>query len=89
MLERGWRRGLVNVQSRLVLVRDDADGQVWLGYNDPAYIAARHAVPDCPSVAMLSKALAGLAAARPASALDGFSQTLCSGGANRVGAAIA
>jgi uncharacterized protein (DUF302 family) len=46
-----------------VLVWQDADGQVWLGYNDPAYIAARHGVPDCPSVAMLSKALAGLAAA--------------------------
>jgi len=44
-----------------VLVWEDADGQVWLGYNDPAYIAERHGVPECPSVAMLSKALAGLA----------------------------
>lgn len=46
-----------------ILVWEDADGQVWLGYNDPAFIAARHGVPDCPSVAMLSKALAGLAEA--------------------------
>ena len=46
-----------------ILVWEDADGQVWLGYNDPAFIAARHGVPECPSVAMLSKALASLAAA--------------------------
>jgi uncharacterized protein (DUF302 family) len=49
-----------------ILVWEDADGQVWLGYNDPAFIAARHGVPDCPSVAPLSKALAGLAAASTA-----------------------
>ena len=49
-----------------ILVWEDADGQVWLGYNDPAFIAARHGVPECPSVAMLSKALASLAAASTA-----------------------
>ena len=49
-----------------ILVWEDADGQVWLGYNDPAFIAARHGVPDCPSVAPLSKALAGLAEASTA-----------------------
>jgi len=44
-----------------VLVWEDAQGQVWLGYNDPAYLARRHGAPDCPAVANLSKALASLA----------------------------
>lgn len=41
------------------LVWEDANGQVWLAYNDPAYIAARHGVPDCPVVGNLKKALEG------------------------------
>jgi len=41
------------------LVWEDANGQVWLGYNDPAYIAARHGVPDCPVAVNLKKALEG------------------------------
>ena len=45
------------------LVWEDAQGQVWLGYNDPAYLARRHGVADCPAVAPLTKALAGLAEA--------------------------
>ena len=45
------------------LVWEDAQGQVWLGYNDPAYLAQRHGAPTCPAVAGLSKALAGLAEA--------------------------
>ncbi len=45
------------------LVWEDAQGQVWLGYNDPAYLAQRHGVPQCPAVAGLSKALSGLAEA--------------------------
>lgn len=48
------------------LVWQDAAGQVWFGYNDPAWIAARHAVPDCPVVPNLAKALAGLAEASTA-----------------------
>jgi len=40
----------------------DADGQVWLAYNDPAYLAQRHSAGDCPVVESISKALAGLAA---------------------------
>lgn len=40
----------------------DAQGQVWLGYNDPAWLAQRHGVVDCPAVAPISKALAGLVA---------------------------
>lgn len=41
------------------LVREDESGQVWLGYNDPAYLAARHGAAQCPVVANLKKALAG------------------------------
>jgi uncharacterized protein (DUF302 family) len=40
------------------LVWQDESGQVWLGYNDPAYLAARHGVAQCPAVAGLKKALA-------------------------------
>ena len=46
-----------------VLVWADASGQVWLGYNDPEYLAKRHDVPTCPAVANLHKALSGLAEA--------------------------
>ena len=45
------------------LVWEDAAGQVWLGYNDPAYLAQRHGAANCPVVGNLSKALAGLAQA--------------------------
>ena len=43
------------------LVWEDATGQVWLGYNDPAFLAARHGVAQCPVVAKLQKAMAGFA----------------------------
>lgn len=42
------------------LVWQDEAGQVWLGYNDPAYLATRHGVGQCPAAAGLKKALAGL-----------------------------
>ena len=45
------------------LVWEDAQGQVWLGYNDPAFLANRHGVAQCPAVGNLSKALSGLAEA--------------------------
>lgn len=45
------------------LVWQDASGQVWLGYNDPAWLVARHGGGDCPAVSTLSKALTSLAAA--------------------------
>ena len=38
-------------------------GQVWLGYNDPAYLAARHRVPQCAVVGNLTQALANFAEA--------------------------
>lgn len=43
------------------LVWEDAAGQVWLGYNEPAFLARRHGVAECPAVDNLSKALTGLA----------------------------
>ena len=45
------------------LVWEDASSQVWLGYNDPAFLAARHGAAQCPAVDALRKALAGLAEA--------------------------
>ena len=48
------------------LVWEDASSQVWLGYNDPAYLAQRHGVTQCPAVEALRKALAGLAEAATA-----------------------
>ena len=44
------------------LVWQDEAGQVWLGYNDPQYLAARHGAPTCAVVPNLKKALEGLAA---------------------------
>jgi len=45
------------------LVWKDASSQVWLGYNDPEYLAKRHGVKKCPVVEKLRKALAGIAEA--------------------------
>ena len=45
------------------LVWEDASSQVWVGYNDPEYLARRHGVKDCPVVQNLTKALAGIAEA--------------------------
>jgi uncharacterized protein (DUF302 family) len=46
-----------------VLVWEDATAQVWLGYNGPAYLAARHGVPQRAIVDGLEKALTGIAQA--------------------------
>jgi uncharacterized protein (DUF302 family) len=43
------------------LVWEDESAQVWLGYNDPAFLAQRHAVATCAAAETLRKALAGLA----------------------------
>ncbi|MCW8858168.1 MAG: DUF302 domain-containing protein [Deltaproteobacteria bacterium] len=51
-----------------VLVWEDTAGQVWLGYNDPIYLAKRHGVSECPAAGKLNKALAGLSAAALAGA---------------------
>lgn len=42
------------------LAWEDELGQVWLGYNDPAYMARRHGAEQCPATETLRKALAGL-----------------------------
>ena len=42
------------------LVWEDAAAQVWVGYNDPAYLAQRHGVASCPAVENLRKALGTL-----------------------------
>jgi uncharacterized protein (DUF302 family) len=42
------------------LVWEDSQGNVWLGYNDPAYLAQRHGAAQCPAVGGLSKAMSGL-----------------------------
>ncbi len=44
------------------LAWEDGKGQVWLGYNEPQFIAARHGVTQCAVVPNLKKALEGLAA---------------------------
>ena len=44
------------------LAWQDASGQVWLGYNDPQFLAVRHGAKDCgPVAAGLRNALDGLA----------------------------
>ncbi len=48
------------------LVWKDASGQVWLSYNDPAWLASRHGASECPVVPNLAKALSGLASAATA-----------------------
>ncbi|AOY89517.1 hypothetical protein BKP64_15815 [Marinobacter salinus] len=46
------------------LIWQDENGQVWLGYNDPAYLKARHGIEGCDEVlAKVSGALASFAAA--------------------------
>jgi uncharacterized protein (DUF302 family) len=44
------------------LVWEDEASQVWVGYNDPAWIAKRHGVESCAVVPNLQKALQGLTA---------------------------
>jgi uncharacterized protein (DUF302 family) len=45
------------------LVWQDASSQVWLGYNDPVYLAQRHGVADCAVAQNLRQALVGLTGA--------------------------
>lgn len=42
------------------LIWEDASSEVWIGYNDPAYIAARHGAAQCPVVENIRKALSSL-----------------------------
>lgn len=45
------------------LVWEDAAARVWIGYNDPGFLAQRHGVEDCSVVPNLQKALDALASA--------------------------
>lgn len=45
------------------LVSEDAGAQVWISYNDPVWLAQRHAAPACAAAENLRKALAGIAEA--------------------------
>ena len=45
------------------LVWEDAAAQVWVAYNNPAYLAKRHAAGDCAAVKTVGKALAGVMSA--------------------------
>jgi uncharacterized protein (DUF302 family) len=45
------------------LAWEDAQGQAWIAYNDPAWLAKRHEAASCPVVENLKKALDGLAQA--------------------------
>ena len=42
------------------LVWEDAQGQVWLGYNDPAWLASRHGATQCPAAQAVGKARSSL-----------------------------
>jgi hypothetical protein len=42
------------------LAWQDGSGQLWLGYNDPAYFVHRDEATQCPAVSTLQKALAAL-----------------------------
>ncbi|MGX5217680.1 DUF302 domain-containing protein [Pseudomonas segetis] len=44
-----------------VLVWQDASEQVWVGYNDPAYIGTRHSAGDCPVIGKLQAVLQAIA----------------------------
>lgn len=44
------------------LVWEDAQAQVWLGFNDPGYLAKRHGASECAVVNNMRKTLDGLAA---------------------------
>ncbi len=45
-----------------MLIWEDESGQVWVGYNDPEYLAERHGMSDCDeTISRIKKALTGLA----------------------------
>lgn len=44
------------------LVYQDAQGKVWLAYNDPHWLADRHHLPELPNIVLLTKLLESLAA---------------------------
>jgi uncharacterized protein (DUF302 family) len=53
------------------LVYQDAEGRVWLAYNDLHWLADRHHLPDLPNIAMLTRLLERLAAGATAPSSGG------------------
>jgi uncharacterized protein (DUF302 family) len=51
----------IDLPLKALVWQDEAD-QVWLGYNDPEFLARRHAVSDCGVVQNMAKALEAIAA---------------------------
>lgn len=45
------------------LLWEDAQGQVWLGYNDPSWLARRHEAAGCAVVEAIGKALGSISEA--------------------------
>jgi uncharacterized protein (DUF302 family) len=45
------------------LIWEDAAGQVWLGYNEPAYLMKRHETPACNATENVKKALVSISEA--------------------------
>lgn len=57
-------RGVALDLPQKALAWEDGAGQVWLSYNDPAYLAERHGAGECaPVIQKISRALAGFVAA--------------------------
>lgn len=52
----------IDLPQKMLVWEDDA-GQVWLAYNDPAYLKARHSLPDSPVLGKITGALASFAKA--------------------------
>ena len=42
------------------LVWEDASSQVWIGYNDPSFLANRHGAAQCPAAENIRKAVSAL-----------------------------
>lgn len=52
----------IDLPQKMLIWEDDA-GQTWLAYNDPAYLKARHNLPDSPVLEKITGALANFAKA--------------------------
>ncbi len=50
----------IDLPLKMLVWRDEAS-KVWLGYNDPQFLAQRHGIADCPVVPKLQQALQDIA----------------------------
>ncbi len=46
-----------------MMIWEDKDGQVWITYNDPKYLARRHQLADCAEkvIGIITSKLSGIA----------------------------